>query len=79
MLLNLKLGLILFAVALAFSTGTYFKGRYDGSAACDARHSAAQLEVTTKVRKTDAKIKRTAPNDYDKLAAIEWLQQHVRQ
>jgi hypothetical protein len=56
----------------------YLKGRYDGSNACDARHDAAQIKQTEKVRRTHAKIKHDAPGDSDKHDAIEWLLTRTR-
>lgn len=43
MFLDLKLGLIALLGVIALSSGAYFYGRWDGSAACDARHEAAAL------------------------------------
>lgn len=78
MAINFHLFLIMAGIFLASSTGIYFKGRADGSDACDARHEAAQAKQTTKVRKIHAKVKRDAPGDADKPAAIEFLRTHVR-
>lgn len=41
MFFNIKAILIAAAVSLALTTGAYFYGRWDGSAACDARHAEA--------------------------------------
>ena len=79
MLFGWKINLLIGAAVVAVITGAYWYGRWDGSAACDARHASETLKVVEKVRKTDAKIKREAPSDIDKRAAIEWLQQYVRQ
>ncbi len=76
---NLKFMLIAAAACVLFSGGMYVKGRWDGSAACDARHAEAQIEQDKKARKTDAKIKRSAPSDADKPGGIKFLLQHVRQ
>lgn len=43
-LLNLKLGIILAAAMVLLLSGTYFYGRWDGSAACDARHEKAAMD-----------------------------------
>lgn len=79
MFFDLKIIVIAVIATIALSTGAYWYGRWDGSAACDARHASETLKVVEKVRKTDAKIKRESPGDIDKRAAIEWLQQYVRQ
>jgi hypothetical protein len=76
MLSNIQIALVIGLIA-AYPT-VYFKGRWDGSSACDARHEAAQVKQTVKVRKLHAKVKHDAPGDSDKPAAIEWLRQHVR-
>jgi hypothetical protein len=78
MLINFQIMAIIAAVFVASSTGIYFKGRWDGSSACDARHEAAQVKQTVKVRKLHAKVKHDAPGDSDKPAAIGWLFEHVR-
>ncbi len=44
MLLNFKLGAILLACSVVACAGSYFYGRWDGSAACDARHATAAAE-----------------------------------
>lgn len=75
---SIKVWLIAAAVLAAVSGGIYFKGRWDGSSACDARHAAAVLEVTEKERTSDAKIKREAPDDIDKQRALEFLRDNVR-
>jgi membrane protein DedA with SNARE-associated domain len=68
---------IALAVLLGFS-GSYFAGRLHGSNACDTRHEIAQVKEEKKVRKTHAEVKRNAPGDSDKLAAIEWLLSRTR-
>ena len=65
-------------VGLIILPSIYLKGRWDGASACDTRHEAAQVKQTEKVRKTHAKVKREAPGDADKPAAIEWLSKHTR-
>jgi hypothetical protein len=73
-----QLWLILAGLFIASNTGLYFKGRWDGAAACDARHAAAQVNQDNKERKTDARRDAEKPVGADRSAKLRWLRQYTR-
>ncbi len=72
--MNLRLILILCAAGLAFTGAMYLKGRGDGR----EKYHQQQVKKTNDIKRKHAKVKRDAPGDSDKPAAIEWLRQRTR-
>jgi len=72
--------LLIYALIAAVGVGgLYLKGKWDGDAACTARHEEAQREHEKKVNKSNDKIKRNAPTDADRATGISWLLDRTRQ
>lgn len=74
---NLQALLISGAAAVILLSGTYFYGRWDGSAACDARHAAAQAEHEKEVKQGYDKIDKKTPFNGDDAAVVRFLLDHT--
>lgn len=74
---SIRIWVIMSAVAIVLSSMTYFKGREDGSSACDARYDVANLKEISKERVSDVKRDRQKPVSADRASKLNWLRQYT--